>query len=150
MLTAMCASWCERAQVVPKSWTIKAAGRPPPPEPDAADDDEDAVCCVCFDGESTDSNPIVFCDGCNIPIHKVRCAPALQWCAAYLTVRTRMRTRMLTRARDGPVQVCYGIPDIPEGDYFCERCLAMRSRGTAGACGVAAMLLLWLRTSVCR
>ena len=28
------------------------------------------MCCVCFDGESTDTNPIVFCDGCNIAIHK--------------------------------------------------------------------------------
>ncbi len=27
-------------------------------------------CCICNDGESEDSNQIVFCDGCNIPVHQ--------------------------------------------------------------------------------
>jgi len=29
-----------------------------------------AMCCVCGHGDSEDQNPIVFCDGCNIAVHK--------------------------------------------------------------------------------
>lgn len=32
--------------------------------------DEDAVCCICLDGESDNSNQIIFCDMCNIPVHQ--------------------------------------------------------------------------------
>lgn len=32
--------------------------------------DEDAVCCICLDGESDNSNLIIFCDMCNIPVHQ--------------------------------------------------------------------------------
>ena len=38
--------------------------------------------------QCTDSNPIVFCDGCDIGVHKC----------------------------------CYGIRDIPEGDWLCRKC----------------------------
>jgi hypothetical protein len=36
------------------------------------EDDSNAVsvCCVCFDGESNELNPIVFCERCNISVHK--------------------------------------------------------------------------------
>lgn len=52
------------------------------------DQDMDAVCDVCFDGEVTPDNQIIFCDACNVAIH----------------------------------QRCYGIDQIPTGNYFCHTC----------------------------
>lgn len=79
---------------VPASWTIKVGDREAiikaaesNPEEDA-EEHEDVVCMVCFDGNSTDSNRILFCDGCNSAMH----------------------------------QSCYGIAEIPEGDFLCDRC----------------------------
>eukprot|EP00941_MAST-03F_sp_MAST-3F-sp1_P003536 g3536.t1 len=77
---------------LPPSWTISADGRPDAKakieQVDFAAED-DSVCSVCFDGESGENNPIVFCDRCDIAIH----------------------------------QACYGVQDIPEGDYFCDACV---------------------------
>ena len=52
------------------------------------DQDMDAVCDVCFDGEVTPENQIIFCDACNVAVH----------------------------------QRCYGIDQIPSGNYFCHTC----------------------------
>ena len=52
------------------------------------DQDMDAVCDVCFDGEVTPENQIIFCDACNVAVH----------------------------------QRCYGIEQIPSGNYFCHTC----------------------------
>jgi len=52
------------------------------------DQDMDAVCDVCFDGEVTPDNQIIFCDACNVAVH----------------------------------QRCYGIDQIPSGNYFCHTC----------------------------
>ena len=53
------------------------------------DQDMDAVCDVCFDGEVTPENQIIFCDACNVAVH----------------------------------QRCYGIDQIPTGNYFCQTCI---------------------------
>ena len=66
---------------LPASWAIPASGRgdsgsgtgavkPAAVGDDEEEEGEDAVCQVCFDGESVEANPIVFCDSCNIAIHK--------------------------------------------------------------------------------
>ena len=39
-------------------------------KPAKREDEDDSVCCICFDAESTEVNPIVFCEGCNIAVHK--------------------------------------------------------------------------------
>ena len=83
-------------QVLPASWAIPVDGRAPDDEPAVVpeESEEDSVCQVCFDGESFEANPIVFCDKCNIAIHKVAlhgllllCLPCdlcWCWCAALL------------------------------------------------------------------
>jgi hypothetical protein len=55
----------------------------------------DSDCCVCFFTNTEDTNPIVFCDSCNVAVH----------------------------------QECYGIPEIPEGDYFCDLCTFKNKNG---------------------
>ena len=90
---------------LPPSWQIAVHGRPEAHNVNQAvkqpmqqqqqqqfvpiSDENDTICGICFDGESTEKNPIVFCESCDLPLH----------------------------------QSCYGIKNIPEGDYFCDRCL---------------------------
>ena len=81
---------------VPASWRVSTNGRPKPTEDKDEDKSADSICCVCHDGDSTVENPILFCDGCNIPIH----------------------------------QACYGVLEVPEDDWFCDRCRAIQERGT--------------------
>ena len=79
---------------MPASWAIEVSGRPSKEKLEKEEEEEateDAVCMVCFNGVSEDSNAIVFCDGCNATIH----------------------------------QACYGVKEVPEGDYFCDRCRAV-------------------------
>ncbi|CAK5060294.1 unnamed protein product [Aphanomyces euteiches] len=46
------------------------------------------VCVVCSDEVSTETDPILYCDGCDIAVH----------------------------------QHCYGVPVIPDEDWFCDAC----------------------------
>jgi len=93
-----------RPEKLPPSWRIAVRGRPEAHNVNQAmkhphqkkdlqvqlqEQVDDTICGICFDGESTEKNPIVFCETCDLPLH----------------------------------QSCYGIKDIPEGDYFCDRCL---------------------------
>jgi hypothetical protein len=55
------------------------------------DEEDDVLCQVCYGGESEESNQILYCDRCNVPVH----------------------------------QSCYGIPNIPEGDFYCDLCEAL-------------------------
>lgn len=57
-----------------------------------------SVCNICFNGESSVGNPIVFCEKCNVPVHKY----------------------------------CYGLPDIPDDDWFCQTCSARRDHAFEG------------------
>ena len=52
----------------------------------------DECCGVCFDGDSYEDNPILFCEKCDVAVH----------------------------------QTCYGIKKIPEGDWFCKACTALK------------------------
>eukprot|EP01041_Mallomonas_annulata_P000418 gene418-755_t len=83
----------ETMSVLPASWTINVEGRPKISEEklkisEKVKNDEDLICVCCFNGNSIEGNEILYCDGCNSPMH----------------------------------QSCYGISEIPEGDFFCNRC----------------------------
>lgn len=61
------------------------------------DDDDGIVCAVCESTDGDPSDPIVLCDGCDLMVHTT----------------------------------CYGHPftknGVPEGDWFCDQCLASKS-----------------------
>jgi hypothetical protein len=63
----------------------------PLPSPE---DDPDA-CAVCADPDSDPSNPITYCDGCNVAVHTA----------------------------------CYQIANLPEGEWFCQRCAYLKKKG---------------------
>jgi hypothetical protein len=52
---------------VPASWLIPVEGRQAVRQ---EIEEEDAVCSVCFDGKGTDFNPLVYCDGCDVAVHR--------------------------------------------------------------------------------
>lgn len=93
----------EEPEAVPASWAIPVDGRPKPvvdttkdkwgkekgsSKEKSKEHEDDLVCACCFTGNSLPGNEILFCDGCNSPVH----------------------------------QFCYGVVDIPEGNFFCNRC----------------------------
>ena len=83
-----------KEEAVPASWAIEVSGRPSKDKvekEEAEEPTEDAICMVCFNGVSDDTNAILFCDGCNATIH----------------------------------QACYGVKEVPDGDFFCDRCRAV-------------------------
>jgi hypothetical protein len=58
---------------LPASWNLNVTGRVNKDDDDDDDDDDDeddSVCMCCFDGTSADDNIILFCDGCNSPLHQ--------------------------------------------------------------------------------
>lgn len=97
------------AQVLPASWAIAVDGRAPVvDEPPPDENEDDATCQVCFDGESLDANPIVFCDHCNIAVHKVCTRALLCRCAYHVVPRYCM-----TAHRDAT-----GSPSFLKGSIF--------------------------------
>lgn len=67
------------------------------------DDDDDEVCAMCGKPDSEPPNEIVFCDGCDMPVH----------------------------------QECYGLAEIPEGDWICRNCSQEEAAGPAGQGGAS-------------
>lgn len=65
--------------------------------PEDCGEEDGIMCAVCQSTDGEPSNPIVFCDGCDLMVHAS----------------------------------CYGNPlvkAIPEGDWFCSHCTALKSR----------------------
>ncbi|XAR56415.1 hypothetical protein NMG60_11036893 [Bertholletia excelsa] len=65
-------------------------------EIEAEEEDDGIECAVCRSTDGDPSDPIVFCDGCDLMVHST----------------------------------CYGSPlinGVPDGDWFCSRCLASNS-----------------------
>ena len=101
----------------------------------AAPIDEDAICCVCMDGECSNTNVILFCDLCNLAVHQVG------HCTLNLGAREPLKTECVSLDSLPALclicivyyvfcifQECYGVPYIPEGQWLCRRCLQSPSR----------------------
>ena len=41
------------------------------------DEEDDVLCQVCYGGESEESNHILFCDRCNVPVHQCKSNPII-------------------------------------------------------------------------
>lgn len=62
-------------------------------------------CCVCSDEMGWHDNPLIYCDGpgCEVAVHQGSSPvphPRHRW----------------------PVSGCYGIQEVPDGEWFCEKC----------------------------
>ena len=68
-------------------------------------------CCICEISDATDVDPLVYCDDCNLAVHKL----------------------------------CYGIKDIPDGDWFCN--IVSKIKFLIGIFYTIIILDLHLRTS---
>jgi hypothetical protein len=63
---------------------------------------EYTVCCVCFDGDSNEDNPIVFCERCNISVHKccygIVTIPDDDWFCDFCIYRNSTRSKLAESA----------------------------------------------------
>ena len=63
---------------------------------------EYTVCCVCFDGDSSEDNPIVFCERCNISVHKccygIVAIPDDDWFCDFCIFRNSTRAKLTESA----------------------------------------------------
>lgn len=72
-------------------------------EEEKEEDDDGVICSVCSGCDGNSSDPIVFCDGCDLMVHAS----------------------------------CYGDPlikGIPDGDWFCARCMDAEDKAPRQAC----------------
>ncbi len=61
-------------------------------------------------------NEMVFCDGCDVCVHQV-CIVLLLCVATSCFIQSNVRCLNM-------FQACYGVVNIPDGDWFCDRCAA--------------------------
>ena len=59
----------DSAALVPS--LIQSVGTVGAEEEAGADSDEYVVCAVCFDSSSPEDNPVLYCDRCNLTVHKI-------------------------------------------------------------------------------
>jgi len=86
-----------KEEVLPASWTVPVDGRPPPPTPEAV--------VPGAEGEEVDDSICMVCfDGSSTENNEIvfcdGCNVAIH-------------------------QACYGLPEVPEGDFYCEKCLGL-------------------------
>jgi hypothetical protein len=65
-------------------------------------------------------NEMIFCDGCDVCVHQV-----------WIVLLPRISTPCCIQSNSIPLlkfefflQSCYGVVNIPDGDWFCDRCAA--------------------------
>ena len=88
----------------------------------ACETDADSCCAVCGGADSAPKNLILFCDKCNTPVHQVSTAAT----AAPIDISPtpQFYFEPCNSAIIAPLQRCYGIRNIPDGDWFCDPCAA--------------------------
>lgn len=89
-------------------------------DPEAEDQEpvDDGTCVVCFDGQSPESNPIIFCDRCDLAVHQ-RCygvvdVPANEFYCDRCLVETVNRDSV---AASTPSSVFCQLCSLPDGAF---------------------------------
>ena len=107
---------------------------------DKMPDDSEDTCAVCFDGGWTDSNQILYCDGCDVAVHQKVSGDEVgrEGTRSVLSANAANATpRHHGHATDPPPhppfptpQQCYGVTKIPPGDepYFCDFCIKHKGK----------------------
>lgn len=93
-------------------------GQPEDPEGEDQEPVDDGTCVVCFDGQSPESNPIIFCDRCDLAVHQ-RCygvvdVPANEFYCDRCLVETVNRDSV---AASTPLSVFCQLCSLPDGAF---------------------------------
>ena len=91
---------------------------------DGGDSDEFVVCAVCFDNSSPEENPVLYCDRCNLTVHRIcyglQAVPDGDW---YCSHCEHQREKVKVAKRKASTALSAASPTAsPDASYPCALC----------------------------